>query len=84
MAHLTTLPADIEATVEQLLHLPLEQRIEIGERLLASVPPDVEDFWDREIARRIEDHEAGRTRSHDAADVMARLRRKIDEAGQNQ
>lgn len=83
MTQLTTLPADVEATVERLLQLPPEQRIEVGERLLASVPPDVGNFWDQELARRIEDHEAGRTRSYDPEEVMARLRQRIDEASQD-
>ncbi len=76
----TALPPEVEATIERLLELPPDQRIEVGERLLASVPPDVSDFWEREIARRIEDHEVGRSPSFDAHDVIARLRQRVNEA----
>lgn len=82
MIQTNALPPDVEATIERLMKLPPDQRIEVGERLLASIPPDVSDFWEREIARRIEDHEAGRTQSYAAHDVVARLRQRIEEATQ--
>jgi len=82
MSQIKALPPDVEATIERLMALSPDQRIEVGERLLASVPPDVSDFWEREIARRIEDHEMGRTASFDAHEVIARLRQRVNEAAQ--
>lgn len=84
MIEAVTLPVDVEATVAKLIQLPPEQRIEISERLIASLPDELEEYWDREIARRIEEFEAGRTRSSPADEVVERLRRRIDEADSNQ
>jgi putative addiction module component (TIGR02574 family) len=71
---------DLGATIDQLLKLPPEQRLEIGERLLESIDDDVAAAWDEEIARRIEEHEAGRGGSRPAREVIAELRRSLDEA----
>ena len=84
MIEAVTLPVDVEAAVAKLIQLPPEQRIEISERLIASLPDDLEEYWDREIARRIEDFESGRTRSSPADEVVERLRRRIDEADSDQ
>ena len=73
---------DIEA---QALQLPLEERGRLADRLLQSLDPEPDDTpeniakaWDEEIARRIEEMDAGRTESIPYEQVRAELRAMID------
>ncbi len=55
---------DVETSFEQLLKFSPEQRLEIAERLLSSVPPLLaidrsEEEWKREIERRVREIEDG-------------------------
>lgn len=73
---------DLEA---EALQLPLEERGQLAGRLLESLEPEPQDTpeniaraWDDEIARRIEDMEAGRTEAIPYEQVRAEMRALID------
>ena len=72
---------DIE---EQALRLPLKERSELAHRLLVSLEGEPEDSpeaiakaWDEELARRVADMDAGRTKWIPADEVMVKLHAKI-------
>ena len=72
---------DIEA---EALQLPLEERGRLAGRLLQSLEPEPQDTpenisaaWEQEIARRIEEMDAGRTESIPYEQVRAELRALI-------
>ena len=72
---------DIEA---QALQLPLEERARLADRLMRSLEPEPQDTpeniakaWEVEIARRIEEMDAGRTESIPYEQVRAELRALI-------
>lgn len=82
------------ATLEELetlaMKLPLKERSELAHRLIVSIdrtpvgtPEEIASAWDEEIARRVADMEAGRTRWIPADEVMTRLRRKVETAKSN-
>ena len=69
---------------EQALRLPPKERGELIHRLIVSLEGKSEDSpeaiahaWDEEIARRVADMDAGRTRWTPADEVMARLHARI-------
>ena len=69
---------------EQALQLPPKERGELAHRLIVSLEGEPEDSpdviaqaWDEEIARRVADMDAGRTKWIPADEVMTRLRAKI-------
>ena len=73
---------DIEAEAPQL---PLAERGRLAGRLLRSLEPEPQDtpeniakVWEEEIARRIDDMDAGRTESVSYEQVRAELRALID------
>lgn len=77
----------LEELEEQALHLSPEERGQLIHRLIVSLEGTPEDTpeaiaiaWDKEIARRVADMEAGRTQWIPADEVMARLRAKISAA----
>lgn len=80
-----TLPIqDIEA---EALQLPPEERGRLIDRLMQSLEPEPEDTpeniakaWDEEIARRIDEMDAGLTKSIPYEQVRAELRAMIDAA----
>ncbi len=72
---------DIEA---EALQLPLEERGRLAGRLLQSLEPELQDTpeniakaWDEEIARRIEEMDAGLTESIPYEQVRAEMRALI-------
>ena len=78
---------DIEA---QALQLSLKERSELAHRLLVSLEGEPEDSpdaiataWDEEIARRVADMDAGRTKWIPADEVMTKLRAKLAAAKAN-
>lgn len=84
----------MKTTIEELeilaMQLPVKERSELAHRLIVSIdsepdgtPEEIAKAWDEEIARRVADMEAGRTRWIPADEVMARLRRKIEAAKAN-
>lgn len=77
----------LEELEEQALHLTPEERRQLIHRLIVSLEGTPEDTpeaiaiaWDKEIARRVADMEAGRMQWIPADEVMARLRAKIGAA----
>ena len=75
---------------EQALQLTPKERGELAHRLIVSLDGEPEDSpeaiakaWDEEIARRVVDMEAGRTKWIPADEVMTRLRAKIAAAKAN-
>lgn len=59
MVQSATLPEPVETTLRELLKQPPAVRIQIGERLIASVPPDLDEAWQHELWQRINDVETG-------------------------
>jgi hypothetical protein len=61
--------------------LPLEQRLTLAHRLLASAEPEaspeVEHAWDVEIRERIARYDRGEARSRPASEVFANLDRSL-------
>ena len=71
----------------QALSLTPKERGELIHRLIVSLEGEPEDTpeaiakaWDEEIARRVADMDAGRTKWIPADEVMARLRAKVLDA----
>lgn len=69
---------------EQALQLTPRERSELAHRLIVSLDGEPEDSpeaiakaWDEEIARRVADMDAGRTKWIPADEVMTRIRHKI-------
>ena len=77
----TTIPKDLEPTVQELLKLPAATRVELGEMLIASVPgfadSEIEQAWSEEISRRLRDYEEGRVTGIPAEEVLAGIRQKL-------
>ena len=78
---------EIEA---QALRLSPNERSELAHRLIVSLEGEPEDSpeaiakaWDEEIARRVADMDAGRTKWIPADEVMTKLRAKIAAAKAN-
>lgn len=67
--------------LDELLHLPAEDRALIAEKLTASLgdeeddasPEEIEKAWATEIERRADEVLAGRSRGHPADEVFADL-----------
>ncbi|HWH81206.1 MAG TPA: addiction module protein [Burkholderiaceae bacterium] len=79
------MPMPLQDIEVQALQLPLEERGRLAGRLLESLEPEPHDTpeniakaWDEELARRIEEMEAGRTESVPYEQVRAELRALID------
>ena len=70
-----------QAIVEQALKLSPTERADVAEQLLASldeVPDtDVEQAWQEEIQRRLQQVERGEVELMDSDTVMAELRKKL-------
>jgi putative addiction module component (TIGR02574 family) len=69
------------------MQLSIRERSELAHRLLLSIdnepegtPEEIAKAWDEEIARRVADLEAGRSREIPMDEVMASIRRIIDDA----
>jgi putative addiction module component (TIGR02574 family) len=74
----------LEELESQALQLSPQERGKLIHRLIVSLegepkesPEAIAKAWDEEIARRVADMEAGRTKWIPADEVMARLRAKI-------
>lgn len=80
MTEAATLPSDVEATVQELLKLPPEQRIAVGERLLDSVPPVINESSMQEYRRRFQELEDGTVQGIPGHEAIERARRELREA----
>lgn len=72
----------IEERLEELLSLSEDERLELGERLLLSVPSfesnDAQRGWNDEIARRVREVESGEAETIPAETVFAEIREHLD------
>lgn len=71
---------DLESLKEQALRLPPEERVALADRLLGSLFQDgeIEDAWEAEVERRIDEIESGRSKPVPAAEAIARARAAIE------
>jgi len=69
------MPTSVQAVAEEAMKLTPADREALVERLVASLEPadSLHPGWHDEIARRVADMEAGRTRFIPADEAMARL-----------
>ena len=74
---MSTTVEDIEA---QALMLSAEDRAKLIERLISTVvpPPPLHPAWEAEIARRIDDLDAGRSKPIPGEQVFAEIRALIE------
>jgi putative addiction module component (TIGR02574 family) len=71
---------ELESLKEQALKLPPEERVALADRLLASLFQDgeIEDAWEAEVERRIDEIESGRSKLVPGAEAIARARAAIE------
>lgn len=82
------MPTALEDVKAKALELSVPDRNELIRALLDSIDGEPEDTheaiaraWDEEIARRLDDLDAGRTQTVPAEEVVARIRAKLNKAG---
>ncbi len=66
----------LELLEAEAMKLTAEERAQLADRLIASLFEDagVEDAWESEVERRIEEIEAGRSKLLPASEAIARAR----------
>jgi putative addiction module component (TIGR02574 family) len=68
---------------ELVAKLKPEDRVELADLLYATLPPEyeleVDESWDREIDRRLDELESGRVKTIPSAQVHAEMRRRLNE-----
>ena len=71
--------SQLEIVEGQALKLTAEERARLADRLIASIFEDhkIEDCWEAEVERRVQDIESGRTALIPAAESIARARAAI-------
>jgi len=83
MSTADTQHAELDALFEQAMKLPPEQRLELSERLLLSVPPPdqdrTEEEWKQEIERRVREYESDPSSAVPYEEVMEKARRIANE-----
>ena len=72
-------PVELEATVNRLLQLPPDQRLAIGERLIESVPVEIDEDTMEIYKRRARELEDGTVKGIPAHEVMRDIRKMLDE-----
>lgn len=77
----------LEELEAQALKLSIKERSELVHRLIVSIdgepegtPEEIAKAWDEEIARRVADMDAGRTKWNSVEEVMTELRARIKAA----
>ena len=72
---------ELDSLTSQLLALPVEHRLTLGERLIESVEPfakeGVDEGWSDELKLRIGEIENGQVECISSEDVHAEVRRRI-------
>ena len=76
-----TQTAELDTALRELMKFTPEQRLELAERLLDSVPPsggdpEVEQAWNEEISRRVKEAIEDRIKPIPADEVHARMEQK--------
>lgn len=71
--------SQLEIVEGQALKLTAEERAQLADRLIASIFEDhgIEDAWEAEVERRVQEIESGRTVMIPAAESIARARAAI-------
>ena len=69
----------LESLAAEALRLAPEDRVQLADRLIASVFPnqDVEEAWADEVERRVQEIESGRAQLTPAGEAIARARSAI-------
>lgn len=77
----------LEELEAQALKLSIKERSELVHRLIVSIdgepegtPEEIAKAWEEEIARRVADMDAGRTKWNSMEEVMTKLRARIKTA----
>ena len=77
---------EVDALFQQSMKLSPQQRLELSERLLLSVPPPgmdrTEEEWKQEIERRVKEHEADPTTAIPWEEVREEAKRIANETPQ--
>jgi putative addiction module component (TIGR02574 family) len=76
-----TQTAELDTALRELMKFTPEQRLELAERLRDSVPPsggdpEVEQAWNEEISRRVQEIDDGHVTLIPAEEVHARIEMK--------
>ena len=70
-----------DKVIEDVLSLPADQRIDIADRILASLnpptDPEIDGLWAVEAERRIKEIEEGKVNLIPGEEVFARIHRKF-------
>ena len=68
--------SQLETVATEAMKLTAEERAQLADRLIASLfeDADVEDAWEIEVERRVEEIEAGRSKLIPASEAIARAR----------
>lgn len=80
MSTIQTLPQDMESAVQQLMTLPPQQRLAVGERLIQSVPPTIDETSMKEYRRRLQELENGSVTGVPAHEAINTARQTLREA----
>lgn len=72
----------IDEIMRELMKFTPQQRVELAERLIESVPPfsddpELEREWNEEIARRVDEIDEGRVKLIPAEEVHAEIKEKL-------
>jgi putative addiction module component (TIGR02574 family) len=81
------MPVTLEQVTEEVRELSRPDREHLLARLIRDLEPvenlsaaEIENAWDNEIARRLEEIDSGKVKAVPAEEVFARLQAKLDEA----
>ena len=73
-------PFELETMATELMALPPNERLFLGERLVESVDcfatPDIAEAWSDEVGNRLADYESGKVTGIPSAEVHAEVRRR--------
>jgi len=74
------MPSQLKIVEAEALKLTAEERVQLADRLIASLFDDteIEEAWAAEVERRIEEIEDGRAKLIPAAEAIARARAALE------
>ncbi len=72
-----TMATQLEVLEAEALKLPVKERAEFAQRLLASLDPENEELWAVEVERRIAEIESGAAQVVPIAEALAQLRASL-------
>jgi putative addiction module component (TIGR02574 family) len=73
------MPMTLDQIVEEARHLPIEQIVELMDRLSEGLhlSPGIEESWKAETRRRVADIETGKVQGIPGREVSARIRKVV-------